>query len=91
MLLLLLLALSLACHSDSCIDPVLASLAAASKTLGFQDSGVNKLDSQLVAVFLPLIVCCSPHLLSFLVPKESSGYFSYAFPASHLWHFLNSS
>lgn len=95
MLLLLLLPLSLACHSDSCIDPALASLAAASETLGFQDFGINKLGSRLMAVFLPLIVCCSPHLLTFLVPMESSGYFSYASPSTPplhcLWHFLNSS
>jgi len=80
MLLLLFMPLCLACRSDSCIDPALASLAAASENLGFQESGINKLGSRIVSVFPPLIVCCSPHLLTFLVPTEISEYFSYASP-----------
>lgn len=68
--------LSLACHNDSCRDPALASLAVVSETPSFQDSGINKLGSRLVSVFLPLIECCSPHLLTFFVPAENSRYFS---------------
>lgn len=62
-------------HSDICVDPALVSLSAASGTLDFQDSGINKVGSRLMAAFLSLIVCCSLHLLTFLVPTESSGYF----------------
>lgn len=68
--------LSIACHSDSCRALALASLAVVSETPSFQDSGINKLGSRLVAVFLPLIVCCSPHLLIIFEPVENSRYFS---------------
>lgn len=68
--------LSLACYNDSCRDPALASLAVVSETPSFQDSGINKLGSRPVSVFLPLTVCCSPHLLTFFVPAENSRYFS---------------
>lgn len=96
MLLLLLLPLSHACRSDSCTDPAPASLAAASETLGFQDSGINKLGVRLVAVFLPLVVCCSLHLLYLSCANGELWLFLIFFtllplPHPHLWHFLNSS
>lgn len=46
---------------------------------GFQNSGINKVGRRLMAVFLPLILCSSPHLLTFLVPTENARHFYYAF------------